>query len=129
MPSASLPERARCAEHTVPTSEAAYDRCQCHHITNHTATGHHITNHTATGHHITNHTAIGHHITNHTATGHHITNHTVTGHHITNHTTTGHHITNHTATDIVVRRVRKIKQREYLASPRLSVRMAQLTSH
>ena len=99
MPSASLPERARCAEHTVPTSEAAYDRCQCHHITNHTATGHHITNHT------------------------------VTGHHITNHTTTGHHITNHTATDIVVRRVRKIKQREYLASPRLSVRMAQLTSH
>jgi hypothetical protein len=33
VPSASLSERARCAEHTVSTSEAAYDRFQGHHIT------------------------------------------------------------------------------------------------
>ena len=69
MSSASLPERARCAEHTVPTSDTACDRCQ------------------------------------------------------------GHHITNHTAIDMVVRRVHKITKSDYLASPRLSVRMAQLASH
>jgi len=38
-------------------------------------------------------------------------------------------ITIQAAIDIVFRRVRKIKKNEYIASPRLSVRMAQLASH
>ena len=46
MRAASLPERARCAEHVVPTSETAYDRCEGHHITIYMVV-HHITLHTA----------------------------------------------------------------------------------